>query len=725
MDEAEVRSLSSWRPSSTMPASSHALRIDTLSPAAGRAAMTPAVAASPPARPTARSSSPSRPAALPLTPIKTPASASMLPPLPAAKRASRSSARSGHSRRSPPAARSARSSRDARSRAAHSSARSGHSSRRGPPSARSPARSAHSSRSGPASAAERLSAVVASRSGRPSRGSGGSGASGDSSSRPFSGRELASLLRSKEGLLRSHFHALDADDNGTLSVTAFQSALRDAGITESKLLHKLLRSARKHGGRVYYESVLTHRSDGSGEARDGGGGRRAPPTVLPHVKASDELSEGEKRVLRVQEKILRDVYATTNMNSEARCFVDLFRICKPDEFGLVSRSRFTESLRNKFDLSAGELGTLFTYADAEGRGELDYHQFRRALRRLDTIEASDGGSSGSSGSMGGERRRGKRAVRPAGDDKAVGLRFHQQRKHLGTLSRAAREEFRRRAHLLSAIENNGRALKRAFERSEEVGDGKAVRTCVTWRELERGLEQCLGLTLDAAQLRDMYGKDGEAGLTYSQLASRTVNYFREFNGDAPDARAAKLELRGTYLGCRKLQPSSYRSTVSHFLRGPEYADDVGGAAAAAALPPPTSDSFRSDGVRAALTPIGGPPRAMASREEGRMLSPAPLSLHSSASAAALTTTSAAMAGGAAVAASRVPARMARPWKVRWVDKTLPRSTTKALGGTARARSKFAGYRQGTLNVMHWETATLSKSSSAPALRAPFAKDSDP
>ena len=106
--------------------------------------------------------------------------------------------------------------------------------------------------------------------------------------------------------------------------------------------------------------------------------------MLQEVKLPSEMPEREREVARVQRHVLKKVQAhASDKNHESKIMVRAFRMCKPDEFGLVSRDRFRVGMKEQFRLSNRQADMLFNLVDQNGSEEIHYAKFRHAFDSLE------------------------------------------------------------------------------------------------------------------------------------------------------------------------------------------------------------------------------------------------------------------------------------------------------------------------------------------------------
>ena len=89
----------------------------------------------------------------------------------------------------------------------------------------------------------------------------------------------------------------------------------------------------------------------------------------------------------MQEALRHAIYRKTNSaNEEAKELLMLFRKCEPDEFGFINKRSFDRGVRAVFPfIGKKDTRRLFRIGDIDGRGELNYHAFRKVFAPVDNV----------------------------------------------------------------------------------------------------------------------------------------------------------------------------------------------------------------------------------------------------------------------------------------------------------------------------------------------------
>ena len=105
---------------------------------------------------------------------------------------------------------------------------------------------------------------------------------------------------------------------------------------------------------------------------------------MKDVALPGELPSAARDVLQIQKHVVQSVQArASDKNHESTIMVRAFRMCKPDEFGLVSRDKFRKGMRQQFHLLPAQADKLFDLVDTKGEKEIKYAHFRRAFDQVD------------------------------------------------------------------------------------------------------------------------------------------------------------------------------------------------------------------------------------------------------------------------------------------------------------------------------------------------------
>ena len=270
--------------------------------------------------------------------------------------------------------------------------------------------------------------------------------------------------------------------------------------------------------------------------------------VLPDVlKPISELSSSARRRLKIQIKASEKLQQKCKRSGDyAKAVLNLFRRCKPDEFGFVSRSQFVKGIRASCGVSKAEAKELFRYGDKKERNELNYKQFRRTLERMD---ASKKPQSAYKPVL--RRKHVEREPNPLLPPNA-----HKLSRSFSDMTSEQREDHRNRNQIQRTIELRRHEIKEKFKSRRKENGSVMVRTKLTYGEVSKVLES-FGIHMDAARLENMYrnkAKNESEGITFSQLARRTERYFnaaaRGASAAADDLAVRNMTLKGQFLGSR-------------------------------------------------------------------------------------------------------------------------------------------------------------------------------
>jgi hypothetical protein len=310
--------------------------------------------------------------------------------------------------------------------------------------------------------------------------------------------------------------------------------------------------------------------------------------IAPQVWRSEEMNKSHRDKLKTQVKISEQLDAKcSNTNDKARNMVRLYRSCAPDEFGFISQRRFEQVLNDRFGVSRDNAEALFKLGVPRAEtGEMNYEEFRKALSNVDAQpegghvsarkgvsqippDASVGGVALVGGEGNGKKRskvRGRQHCPPIqqqGPSGKIGA-VPKKPKAFTEMGVTERREYRNRNRILQLIEQNKHLLKDKFrERKELDNHSTSIKTRLSFDKLAETIE-AFGVAVDPRTLQELYqphayepaDPHGSDTITFSQLCRRTEDYFNRLQtGDedlGPSQNERNMELKGRYLGCRKL-----------------------------------------------------------------------------------------------------------------------------------------------------------------------------
>ena len=263
------------------------------------------------------------------------------------------------------------------------------------------------------------------------------------------------------------------------------------------------------------------------------------PTIVSDIKRQVDMKS--KPVLETQLKVLGQLsQRCIGQNDQAQKLLSLFRSCEPDQFGYIKKADFLKKIGPEFVLEPHEANRLLFPVHSKSSDEMNFLNFRQAFQRLDRVTEQK---------VPEYRSLVKRDPSWGAGKSSLG---RVPTKNFNTMSKGERDAFRYQNKIQGAMEQSWKTMQTQFQRREGDGLNLLIRNKLSYPEIADVLKS-FDIDIKPRELKELYHKSGDKGLTFSQLYNRTKSYFDDIDGMKPPSTAVRnKELKGQFLGCRAL-----------------------------------------------------------------------------------------------------------------------------------------------------------------------------